>query len=132
MESRFHKKIDCVVPVGGNMRIEILKETLLSRVAEHNPKITQLTQTLNMDECFVMGATLLGHLINEGSIFINPSLVNTLIFPTSKKMSDKLSRLHKEESKMEITLHPECILDFPSTPHQSFEQCKLFVRFSHI
>lgn len=114
------------------MRIEILKETLLARIAEHNPKITQLTQTLNMDECFVMGATLLGHLIDKGSIFVNPSLINTLIFPTSKKMSDKLTRLHKEECKMEITLHPECILDFPSTPHQSFEQCMVSIKISHI
>ena len=121
------KKIDVVLPIGGNSRVALLQETLLTQVSQHNPQVTKLTFTLNTDECFVKGVTLLGHLLDKKRVFIDPSLMDTLVFPTNPHMERKITAIKKDQSEYQVALHPDCILQLPQTQAQaqSFESCML-------
>ena len=53
-----------MVPIGGNMRVLRLQSILLEAIAPVFDGPALLTQTMNMDECFAVGAALLAHLAN--------------------------------------------------------------------
>ena len=127
MEQTYQKKIDVVLPVGGNSRVIVLQDELLSQISQHNPAVTKLTYTLNTDECFVKGVTLLGHLLDKQRVFIDPSLINTVVYPTSKHMECKITTVSKEQSVFQVALHPDCKLQFPETQAQSFESCLIWL-----
>lgn len=98
------------------MRIEILRETLHSRLLQHNPAISQFSQTLNSEECFATGTTLLGHLLKNHTLYLHSSLMNTFIFTNTP-----ISSISEEDADYQIMLHPNCVSNLPVSKWQSFE-----------
>ena len=63
--------IDRVVPIGGNSRILTLREIILDSMKMVLGHKYTFTQTVNVDECMVLGATLFTHLLSENRIIFD-------------------------------------------------------------
>ena len=63
--------IDRVVPIGGNSRILTLREIILDSMKMVLGHEYTFTQTVNVDECMVLGATLFTHLLSENRIIFD-------------------------------------------------------------
>ena len=57
-----------MVPIGGNSRILTLRETILDSMKTVLGHQYTFTQTVNVDECMVLGATLFTYLLSENRI----------------------------------------------------------------
>ena len=103
------------------MCMNILQQELKRIVHQHNPAVTKLQFTMNSIDCFMMGSTLMGHLLEKNELVIDPSLINTLIYPTSSSIP--LSSSSSSSTAFHLHLHPQALLHFPQTQNQSFETC---------
>ena len=60
-----------MVPIGGNSRILTLREIILDSMKMVLGHKYTFTQTVNVDECMVLGATLFTHLLSENRIILD-------------------------------------------------------------
>ena len=109
------------------MCMDILQQELKTIAHQHNPAITKLQYTMNSMDCFMMGSTLMGHLLEKNELIIDPALINTLIYPTASSIP--LPSSSSSSTAVHLQLHPQALLQFPQTQHQSFETCILYLYF---
>lgn len=57
-----------MVPIGGNARILTLRDTILDCMKSKLGREYTFTQTVNMDECMVLGATIFTYLLSQNRI----------------------------------------------------------------
>lgn len=97
------------MPVGGNMRVLKLQSLLLRGMAPVLDGPARLTQTMNMDECFAVGAALVAHLAHAHrlamqeeafALFVDDSLA-------SEQLKEELHRPGEEAYEIALAEYAE-------------------------
>lgn len=104
-----------MVPIGGNMRVLRLQSILLETIAPVFDGPALLTQTMNMDECFAVGAALLAHLANTQRLAVQEAAA-ALFVDDSLASAQLKQRLHSPAAEAyEVALAEYAEVKVPET-----------------